>query len=364
MKKLWLNLGRLWATPLKDHKADAEAPHLGRLLFEQREVEGAPDVLAIHWHEQGLVQQTRSGSRTVHYSEIESFKQFALRRNGHGGHAFSNYMFCRLRDGEVITFTRKMTQETDADLELLRDAIARMVAERLHQQLVKEGTEIPWGLQVVLGQHTFTCGAGPGNDQGPPRTQPYSKHFETFFRNERLLLFTRGEYEALLSISCMAENFYPGLLLFQRLCDEAAKRDGGQDPAASLPELPVASVRGWFRTGERCSTAGEYSFRGHVDGTSWPPDHWTELSLRVGKTFPPLTPTNKEAYWELVYTWPKTGDTCDSTNTYQFNGYTDDGLTWPPSPHRPEERIHLNAGETFPPVNNRGAYWEKVCIRR
>ncbi|AKQ63678.1 hypothetical protein A176_000590 [Myxococcus hansupus] len=54
----------------------------------------------------------------------------------------------------------------------------------------------------------------------------------------------------------------------------------------------------------------------------------------------------------------KTGDICESTGRYTFDGYTD-GTTSPPV--TAEERIiPLSKGETFPPIKSskKGAYWK------
>ncbi|MDP1579035.1 MAG: YjzC family protein [Candidatus Didemnitutus sp.] len=54
----------------------------------------------------------------------------------------------------------------------------------------------------------------------------------------------------------------------------------------------------------------------------------------------------------------KTGDTCDSTGRYQWDGYTDG--TFSPAPTAEENVIPLSKNETFPPVRscNKGAYWK------
>lgn len=54
----------------------------------------------------------------------------------------------------------------------------------------------------------------------------------------------------------------------------------------------------------------------------------------------------------------KTGETCDTTGHYQFDGYTDG--SWTPTPTANEQVIPLSRGETFPPVrsSNKGAWWK------
>ena len=54
----------------------------------------------------------------------------------------------------------------------------------------------------------------------------------------------------------------------------------------------------------------------------------------------------------------KTGDNCDTTGRYQFDGYTDG--TQSPSPTAEEQVIPLDRGDTFPPVrsSNKAAWWK------
>lgn len=53
----------------------------------------------------------------------------------------------------------------------------------------------------------------------------------------------------------------------------------------------------------------------------------------------------------------KTGETCQTTGHYQFDGYTDGTTT--PSPTAEERIIPLSRGETFPPIRscNKACWW-------
>lgn len=53
----------------------------------------------------------------------------------------------------------------------------------------------------------------------------------------------------------------------------------------------------------------------------------------------------------------KTGQTCDHSGVYAFDGYTDG--TWSPTPHPEEREIPLAKYETFPPIRSsgKGAWW-------
>ena len=55
----------------------------------------------------------------------------------------------------------------------------------------------------------------------------------------------------------------------------------------------------------------------------------------------------------------KTGQVCDTSGSYVFDGYTDGSAT--PGPTQEERVIPLSKGETFPPVkSSQKACWWKL----
>jgi hypothetical protein len=56
----------------------------------------------------------------------------------------------------------------------------------------------------------------------------------------------------------------------------------------------------------------------------------------------------------------KTGETCQTSGKYKFDGYVDGSRT--PAPTVNEQTIPLERGETFPPIKSSGkaCYWKKV----
>lgn len=57
-----------------------------------------------------------------------------------------------------------------------------------------------------------------------------------------------------------------------------------------------------FKTGETCQTSGRYRFDGYTDGTSYPSptSEEREIPLSRGETFPPIRSCNKACWWVLV----------------------------------------------------------------
>ena len=54
----------------------------------------------------------------------------------------------------------------------------------------------------------------------------------------------------------------------------------------------------------------------------------------------------------------RTGDTCQESGRYAFDGYTDG--SWHPVPSAAEKEIPISRGERFPPIRSSGkaCYWK------
>lgn len=63
----------------------------------------------------------------------------------------------------------------------------------------------------------------------------------------------------------------------------------------------MASIGDRFHTGQKCETTGSYVFDGYMDGTKTPSPTNEERVIRLsaGETFPPIRSAQKAAYWKL-----------------------------------------------------------------
>jgi hypothetical protein len=180
----------------------------------------------IQCHERGLVRRTLFGSRTLLYTDIESFCFGTSREYEKGLYAHTNiWLFISPREGLPISFNTE-AHGNDADLELLRDNLARIVANRLYQQLRAGGDPVRWGGgNVRLGHGALVFHA---DGQQPPRSLAYSADLRFSIEDGNCSLFVRGEPKPVLTLLCAEANFYPGLLVFHRLCSDAASRGNAQ----------------------------------------------------------------------------------------------------------------------------------------
>ncbi len=63
----------------------------------------------------------------------------------------------------------------------------------------------------------------------------------------------------------------------------------------------MAKVGDRFKTGDKCDTSGSYVFDGYTDGTTTPAPTAEErvIPLSSGETFPPIKSAKKAARWKL-----------------------------------------------------------------
>lgn len=63
----------------------------------------------------------------------------------------------------------------------------------------------------------------------------------------------------------------------------------------------MANVGDRFKTGQQCNTSGSYVFDGYTQDppTPMPSQEERVISLASGQTFPPIRSTGRGAYWKL-----------------------------------------------------------------
>ena len=69
----------------------------------------------------------------------------------------------------------------------------------------------------------------------------------------------------------------------------------------SFKEVNMAKIGDRFKTGETCETTGSYVFDGYLDGKQSPSPTSEERVIPMTKnnTFPPIRSSGKSAWWKL-----------------------------------------------------------------
>jgi hypothetical protein len=66
-------------------------------------------------------------------------------------------------------------------------------------------------------------------------------------------------------------------------------------------DTTMAKVGDRFKTGQKCETSGSYVWDGYDDGTTTPAPTAEErvIPMKAGETFPPVKSAKKGAWWKL-----------------------------------------------------------------
>jgi hypothetical protein len=175
---------------------------------------------SLRCHQKGVVKRTLLGERVLRYADLEKLT-YGATRHYHNGIYTGTTISMKLAPGtgaKPIGFSTT-TRGSESDLEMLREHVAGVIAQRLYERLAHE-SEVAWTGSVRLSAKGIRF----------PRRKLLGKGPETFAEYADLRysidsgtfhLFTPGEKSSVLDLSCSAENFYPGFVLLGRLASEA-----------------------------------------------------------------------------------------------------------------------------------------------
>jgi hypothetical protein len=169
--------------------------------------------------EMGLVRRTLFRERTVLYADVERLTYVATRHYYNGAYTGTSLSItCGTAHGRLTFTTRVHGQEND--LEGLRDHMARIVARKLHGRLQQEA-EVPWCDGVKISRAGLRFRRRKMIGRGEEVFRPWSE-LRFSIQEGFLHLFEPDQKTSTASFPCAAENFYPGLVLFETLPAEAA----------------------------------------------------------------------------------------------------------------------------------------------
>ncbi|WP_338270225.1 hypothetical protein [Corallococcus caeni] len=159
--------------------------------------------------------------RTLFYSELTSF-QCAKVRIYQNGVFMGTKVSMRFTPGpgrKAMTFSQGGAD--DVALETLREHVTRVVATRLVERF-KRGEDIPWGSKARFTQEGLVIRISRLLHVDREQLVPYGAIFRYQVEGGHFYLFLGQEPQAILSLPCAADNFYPGLKLLEALHSFAA----------------------------------------------------------------------------------------------------------------------------------------------
>lgn len=193
------------------------------------------------FYERGLVREGPRHRLELPYLDVRWMQYQSVRQYHNGAYAGTQLtMKLGLANGSklVVNFRHKERAkgffrrrfEGQDEMEQVRDAVALCVAADL-RLLLDAGKEIEWGGWSALTQSGIKVTRG--KRRGTQFAWPSLREFWT--KNNRLWIAAQGEPKSFVGIPISARNFYPGLLLFERLCEERIGRSIRRPEPESLP---------------------------------------------------------------------------------------------------------------------------------
>lgn len=193
------------------------------------------------FYERGLVREGPRHRLELPFLDVRWMEYQSVRQYHNGAYAGTQLtMKLGLANGSklVISFRHKERAkglfrtrfEGQDEMEQVRDAIALCVAADL-RLLLDAGKEIDWGGFSTLVPSGIKVARG--KRRGTQFAWPNLREF--WIKNNRLWIAAQGEPKSFVGIPITARNFYPGLLLFERLCEERIGRSIRRPEPESSP---------------------------------------------------------------------------------------------------------------------------------
>ena len=186
-------------------------------------------------YELGLTRRRGRDEVRLLYDEITEFTYLATRMFYKGSYIGTRLTLTFRAARATIRYSAKV-QNVDADLDELRDHVAKMIAQRMLDDL-RAGQTVPWmGDVAFLPQGLqFRRAKMLGLASGPVEVLPYGQIRSADLNEGAFSLYSKAEAKPVLSKPVGSANFFPGYVVVLTLLDVAEK--GGQ---ASVAEEAVA----------------------------------------------------------------------------------------------------------------------------
>jgi hypothetical protein len=167
--------------------------------------------MVLRFHEHAVVKKSLFGMQTHRYAAVERMKWAETRRYVNGGYAGTSTTVKIHSSGQkrALKFGVQRSGH-DEDLAFVRDTIAHHVAQLMERQLETYG-RVPWGIGLALTKDALEVHRGKNVER-----LPYTMPLRATMAQGVLQIYRPNEKKAVASIAAAAENFFPGLAVWQR----------------------------------------------------------------------------------------------------------------------------------------------------
>lgn len=165
--------------------------------------------VVVRFHEHAVVKKSIFGGQTHRYAAVERMKWAETRMYVNGGYAGTSHVVKLHSTGQKrpLKFAFQRSGHDD-DLAYVRDTIAYHVSQLMDRQLTAYGS-VPWG-GLVLTKDALEVHRGKNVER-----LPYATPLRVTMAKGVLQLFRPNEKKPAASITAGAENFFPGLAVWQ-----------------------------------------------------------------------------------------------------------------------------------------------------
>ena len=176
------------------------------------------------FHERGLVRISLLGTRTLAYANVSSMAWHESSTTLEHAIPLGTSVKAKLYpdDGaSAVSIRVHRFRGTDGDLEPVRGAIARHIASSMQQRLAR-GEEVAWTPKARFTREGVAL---------KREVLRYGNPIGAFFRGGYLMLYRDSWRKPLAILTASENNFYPGLVLFERLMQPVATEEAARTSA-------------------------------------------------------------------------------------------------------------------------------------
>ena len=175
-------------------------------------------------HERGIVKRSLFGQTSLLYANVERMTYAATRHYYNGVYTGTSISLKCAGGGTSLSFTRTI-KGSESDLDSIREHIAKLIAGRYYER-IKGGEEVAWANGIRLSRHGLRFNRSKLMGKGE-ELRPAWGDIRYSIDAGYLNVFVPGQNKVAIQVPCAADNFYPGLVLFEILPGEAASAAAG-----------------------------------------------------------------------------------------------------------------------------------------
>ncbi len=174
-------------------------------------------------YERGLTRRRGSSEVRMAYADVLEFNYGATRMFHNGVYTGTAFTLSFRSAAATIRYNAQ-SKKPDADMENLRDHIAKTIAGRMFCE-IRAGKSVAWGNDVVFLPAGVQIRRAKmlGFSSSPPEVLPYEQIMGTNMQKGVFYLFRKSEAKPVFSKPVASPNFFPGYYLLLTLTDITRK---------------------------------------------------------------------------------------------------------------------------------------------